>query len=328
MSPQWLDRVERFRFRRRSTFDSGATPTVRGSRPVATMADVDLAAINEQMAEAVTQAEANDPKLLRRRVAELEAELRRAETAPAVPEQVEVPAVDDATIGELEDLVAAASAAAAAVTALAPTLEAVRAALAAVRGGTPDLTSTGGSVAPISARFDDGMTTRAPVPVGYPADASPLTTQQGKLLREAVRRHPMSLTEAQLSTMSGYSRRSSTWRPTIRGLVDGGYLSESGGQYQVTAAGLAVFPGEQTAEPVSGAALVEMWCSKLPKQAAVMLRTIVDLGDGPGVTEDELAERTGYSKTSSTFKPSIRMLVKHDLVTLRGDRMLPSDDLR
>jgi hypothetical protein len=86
-SPQWLELLRQVRFRRRRTYDSAATPAVVARRVAPVLATVDLERIGAQMADAVQQAEANDPVRLRRRIAELERELARRPP----PERVEVP---------------------------------------------------------------------------------------------------------------------------------------------------------------------------------------------------------------------------------------------
>lgn len=89
-SPHWLKTVKRIRFRLRETFDSAATPKeVKGKRPPATLADVDLGAIRTRMAATIERAKAEDPRELRRRVATLEAELARAREAGQVHPRVE-----------------------------------------------------------------------------------------------------------------------------------------------------------------------------------------------------------------------------------------------
>lgn len=94
-SPHWLKKMERVQIRRRSTFDSGATPAnARASetRRAATLADIDLSAIQAEMASTVERAQADDPRLLRKRIAELERELAAAKkVAGPVVERVEVP---------------------------------------------------------------------------------------------------------------------------------------------------------------------------------------------------------------------------------------------
>ena len=135
ISPHWLVRhgqpaVQRFRFRQRWTFDSGATPQVGRARPVATLADIDLGALEVRMAAVVEKAAADDPRRLKKRIAELERQLaRRADTDPAEvarliednealraelaavrarpPEQIEVPAFKPGDLEELDRLATA-----------------------------------------------------------------------------------------------------------------------------------------------------------------------------------------------------------------------------
>lgn len=63
------------------TFDSGASPKAGEKRiEPKNLADVDLGALTKQMAATIEKAKANDPKLLRQRIAELE---RATKSAPA-----------------------------------------------------------------------------------------------------------------------------------------------------------------------------------------------------------------------------------------------------
>lgn len=65
--------LERVKFPRITTFDSSATPEDGSDFPAPKRrAEIDLASIQATMADAVKQAEDNDPKRLRRRIAELE----------------------------------------------------------------------------------------------------------------------------------------------------------------------------------------------------------------------------------------------------------------
>lgn len=91
-SPHVLKLMRRVQVRRRRTFDSGATPrNVRGkdARPVATLADVDLSALQSEMAATIERAKADDPRELRRRIAGLERDLKAAKAERAL-ERVEV----------------------------------------------------------------------------------------------------------------------------------------------------------------------------------------------------------------------------------------------
>lgn len=71
-SPQFLGRMSKHKFHRRRTFDSGATPkNLRGkdARAAATLADVDLSHLTQQMAATVERAKADDPKELKKQLA-------------------------------------------------------------------------------------------------------------------------------------------------------------------------------------------------------------------------------------------------------------------
>lgn len=78
-SPQFLERMSKHQFHRRQTFDSGATPkNLRGkdAKAAATLADVDLTDLQQQMAATVERAKADDPKELRKQLAERDRQIR------------------------------------------------------------------------------------------------------------------------------------------------------------------------------------------------------------------------------------------------------------
>lgn len=103
-SPGWGDFFQRVKVRERRTFDSSATPKagqVR-SEPKA-LAPVDVQQLGAAIVSLKEQAKANDPKELKRRVAELE-KLLAAKPAAAPPEKVEVPVVTDAQVARVEKI--------------------------------------------------------------------------------------------------------------------------------------------------------------------------------------------------------------------------------
>lgn len=89
------------------TFDSGATPKPGEKRvEPKNLADVDLEALSRQMAATIEKAKAEDPKELRKQIAELKKQLAAKVPAPAKPietiKEVETLAVKDAQIKRLE----------------------------------------------------------------------------------------------------------------------------------------------------------------------------------------------------------------------------------
>ncbi|UOF77576.1 hera helicase [Caudoviricetes sp.] len=90
-SPQFLKTVRRVHFYRRSTFDSGATPKIsKSAKPPATLAQINLGDIQARMTATIEKAKADDPRELRRRIAELEKEVARR-VDPFQP----MPSIDD-----------------------------------------------------------------------------------------------------------------------------------------------------------------------------------------------------------------------------------------
>jgi hypothetical protein len=113
VSPGWLQHEGVVRFRARHTFDSSKTPEV-GAAVVApgAAAKPDLAKYRARMAATIEQAKADDPKALRRRVAELEDAVKKASTrrfasveTAVLPKRVEVPVLKEAELARAEKVV-------------------------------------------------------------------------------------------------------------------------------------------------------------------------------------------------------------------------------
>lgn len=75
------EHLERVRFRPIATFDSSAAPK-DGKRPAPRLAEIKLDDVKAALAEAVKEAEANDPKVLRAEVTRLRAELAKPASTP------------------------------------------------------------------------------------------------------------------------------------------------------------------------------------------------------------------------------------------------------
>lgn len=92
-SPGWLRVFRKVRITRRTTFDASATPTAARARRKAAaprkLGDDELEQLRASMAEVVERAEAEDPKALRKRIAELERALRAARAAAPSAEDLE-----------------------------------------------------------------------------------------------------------------------------------------------------------------------------------------------------------------------------------------------
>jgi hypothetical protein len=94
-SPEWLRRIDQVHFYRRTTYDSGSTPTRKsGQRQRIEVADVDIERINELMAATIARVEETDPAKLQRKIRELEAALKKKESSAPSEKTVETVEVE------------------------------------------------------------------------------------------------------------------------------------------------------------------------------------------------------------------------------------------
>jgi hypothetical protein len=101
-SPGWLDVFKGVRIRRRETFASSATPRVVVSRQEPKMlAAVNLGRLRGCLSATIEQARTEDPRALRRRIAELD----QARRPPTIIERVEVPILYEDRVKKLKALV-------------------------------------------------------------------------------------------------------------------------------------------------------------------------------------------------------------------------------
>jgi hypothetical protein len=329
-SPHWLGRhgqpaIQRIRFRQRSTFDSGATPTMRTSKaPVASLADIDLGALQESMTAITEKAEQDDPKVLRRRIAELErgrdskevatlrAQLAEAQARP--PERVEVPVLAPGDVAAIEQVIAA-------IRDLSPSLEAEAARLevAVSRAAAPK------PPAPAPARRSPAQpAVSEPSDVQAEPTGEPAPFTLGKSHRAflaVLAQFPEGRTRNQLAMLSGYSVKSSMMDKALSQLRSAGFV-EQGQPIKATTAGIDALGGDYDPLP-TGPALVEAWMGRLGKAERAFLQALLTVWPGT-MTKAQIAEVTGYSGKSSMLDKGLSRLRTLELV--KGTGEISADD--
>ncbi len=92
-SPQWLQISETVKIGRKRTFNTSSTPTIGDAKraDIRPLNDSDLGEIRKQMAATIERAKADDPRELRKKIAELERAVAAKSTAtpPADPQAIE-----------------------------------------------------------------------------------------------------------------------------------------------------------------------------------------------------------------------------------------------
>jgi uncharacterized protein len=84
-SPSWLDVFKKVQLRPRETFDSSFTPKAGEKPKTATkLAAVDLDVLKQRLAATIEKAKADDPKELKKRIKELEAQAKKSSPNPSL----------------------------------------------------------------------------------------------------------------------------------------------------------------------------------------------------------------------------------------------------
>ena len=319
-SPSWLDVFKQVPVRFRETFDSSFTPKAGEKPKTATrLAEVDLDALKEKLAATIEKVKADDPKELRKKIAELEKQLR------TVPSKVAAPQVD---IEALSRDVAAAAAA-------------ERDKLwgfAAGRFRKAIMDNFGAMLIGIEMeRPEDFASTKVFLPTNLPRlqapvkpesyTARPVTTvassSNGKLragaermLAALVQWSPEGMLMGQMRSHAGM-KKSGTFTTYLSDLRGGGYMEERGGMLYATKSGIDYFGGNVPSAPSSMEEVLAVWEPKLRDGARRILRVLVNKR-GHAVPLDEVAESSGMTKsgTFTTYLSDLR--TARLIVTERG----------
>ena len=306
-SPGWLNTFERVAIRRRETFDSSATPKV--GEVVNTprkLAPVDLEALRTRLATTIEKAKAEDPKLLRGRIAELERELKARPSGTKIEtkvERVEVPVIRP---NHLDELVRA--------------VEAMRGMLSHL-GEQVDRIS--GETARMIDRFaaPPPIANRPKVAALATPTASVVTTpieMNGARLSKAERsiltalaQYAAGRTRTQVAILTGYAVNGGGFGNAISALRTKGWLEGGKDEMRITDAGRA---GLGTWEPLpTGRALVEYWMGQLSKAERLILEVLVDAYPATR-TKEQVAEATGYAPDGGGFGNALSRLRTLELI--------------
>jgi len=324
-SPHWLGVLKRVKVRRRSTFDSGATPTVAGrKRPPATLADVDLAKLQKRMSATIEKAKAEDPKELRRQIAALQKELRAGSAQPKVVKEIQemqVPVFRNGEVKRLEGV----------VTKLAD-IGATLVTVARDIGGSlesaaqrPKVSAPPVHRAPVKhksqVRASDFATSSE-----EPKEEVPLRAGERRMLAALARHHPMRVTRAQFGTLSGFAPRGGTFGTYLGVLKRQGLIEEDGGLVGITEEGLAYLGADAPATPTSTEEMLGIWRRALRRGEREMLEVLVEAYP-ESVTREELADRTGFTVSGGTFGTYLGVLRRNGLADVSGNEVRASDTL-
>ena len=348
-SPQWLRFFGKVRIGEKLTYNAWATPTFATAAAVPRpLEEADLAALREAMQPAIPEASTHHPATLRRRIAELEQQLREhppaeqpsmsaldaeriaqleqtvAQLAGAVTEISVVPALDAKRLTRLEQSVAQ----------LASTLAEISVALRAMPAATPAPAAyVPPSVAPAKPQATPqpaAATTRTPnAPASAaraPAEAPQLRAGERRVLAILARHSAFRVTRAQLGTLGGFASTGGTFVSYLGTLKRAGLITEANGILQITKAGMALFGDRVPAPPQTTEELLAQWSAALRAGERRMLHLLVAAYPA-WRSRSWLASQTGYALTGGTFGAYLGTLRRNGLIELRGDQLRASPTL-
>lgn len=318
-SPGWLDIFKKVKIRKRDTFDSSATPTVSNKVVAAPkkFAEVDLEGIRSKMVSTLEKAKAEDPKELKRRIAELEAEVKKAQAAAPKVEFKDVPVFTEEEKNTLETLQGVYEG-------LSATLKSVERTVLKTEGDIqgillrvqsipkPSVTAT---LLPSRPRIASRMTT---------GPGEKLPTGERKILT-ALAQYPEGRNKTQVAILTGYSSKGGGFANYLYTLRKKGWIEGGGDLLTVTDAGIEALG---TYEPLpTGQELLNHWLGQLGRAEREALRVLVEAYP-KGLTKEAVAAQAGYEAKGGGFANALYRLKTLELIQGKGKgELLAAEEL-
>jgi uncharacterized protein len=296
------------------TFDSGATPKPgqRRAEP-RKQAQIDLAALERQMAATIEKAKADDPKLLRQQIAELKRELASAAKKGTDPQAIRAAEARGRAAAEREarQVIADREGRLQKIERIAHlNAEALP---VAERDTKITKTASGGRVAP--AGNIRGETAARPLPK---ATAAPVSNNDFDLGKGGARRMLIALAQhsdgmgiQKLGILVGMKTSGGSFGTYLSRLKGAGYIDGGRNHLLATTAGVAALGAYQPLP--TGAALVEYWRGELPGGMRRIFDAIV--GAYPrALLKEQIAEAVEMQVTGGSFGTYLSRLRTLNLV--------------
>ena len=306
-SPGWLGILQKVAIRKRQTFDSSSTPEVGAKRIVpAKMAPVDLEALSSKISATIEKQKADDPRELRKRIADLEKQLKAKPNEPLpVVERIEVPVLDTPSLQAIARMADEAKC----------FCDNAQELLAVAR----DLASR--SSVPLPAVVNrDAKPGNVVKPVrravnGAARDDSIGTGGKARMLI-ALAQRPQGLNHRQLGLRAGLSSRSGSFSTYLSSLRAAGAI-DGRDPIRITDQGIKLL-GHYEPLP-EGGELLDYWLRELGSGGASrMLQALADAYPR-ALTQDELGAKAEISARSGTFSTYLSRLRGLELVEGRGE---------
>ena len=348
-SPQWLRVAKQVHISKRDTYDASSTPTqqAKAIRPK-TLAKADLEQLGEQITATIEKAKADDPRELRRTIAELKKQVESAgkQSVKIDPIRQAKPTfvLKDGQIARLEKTLDRFTAAAdrllegrSALVELADRLMSERKDLAAAIASTREpqrnthatmtqrvdrqvpVSPQGRRVAPVAA-------TNRPASLVSPSSNGNSSIGRGGDYRMliAMAQYPDGMTDSKLAILSGMTKRGGSFRTYLSKLRQAGYATGDRGKLAITPAGVTA-AGDYEPLP-TGRELIAYWQRELGESGARKIFDALVSAYPRALTREETAAAADMTLAGGSFRTYLSKLKVMGLIDGRGE-LKASDEL-
>jgi hypothetical protein len=305
-SPQWLQILRKVKIAPKKTFDASATPKVGSVQVRRDLKSLELNDLKERMAATIEKAKQDDPRELRKQIAELK---RSQQTSAPDPKAVER-AVNKA-VSEAEDRFEKLQREnVRAINDLRGRLDQI-AKLATLNGNAPALAE----YKPIAPRVV--VDRAAPTPRKTSASNNAVGNSGLRRMLIALAQRPQGMSDKQLGVRAQLSSKSGTFTTYLGNGRSAGWIEGDKHHLRITDTGLEAL-GDYEPLP-EGEALLNYWLGHLGNSGASRMLAALAEAYPNALTKDELGERAGLSAASGTFTTYLGNLRTLELIEGKGE---------
>lgn len=328
-SPSWLRVFERVRFAKKTTFDASATPEVGRATKTALLTAVDVEALKADLQSVIASAEKGDPKLLRRKIAELER--AASQIVPRDSEETNRRLAEaEASVLKLTQSLSEAHARCQTLQGYVSAMQKIQVAAETMRPLEPVVApappATGSAAREKILRESRMLSNRfSPVRVKVESNGH-LRAGARRMLACLCQWFPSGRTESQVAAQVQMKKTSGTWSAYKSDLRGGGYVEIRGdGLWYATETGREYLGADIPETPTSTDEVVALWSTKLRKGAREMLDVLVN-HKGRAVYREQLGVAVGLEPSSGTFSAYLSDLKQAGLILVDRDGVRANEE--
>lgn len=311
-SPQWLGILQKVKIGKKKSFDASATPKVGSVQVRRDLKPLNLDDLKQRMAATIERAKADDPKELRKQIAELK-------RAKGVPDAASIDKAVAKAVGEAQaEWKRVEQENARAIQDLRGRLDKI-AQLAHLNGNAPAIAQ----YKPIAPRVVIDRPSPPPRRVDT-AGSSEVGTGGLRRILIALAQRPQGMSTRQIGVRAGLSSKSGSFNTYLSRARTNQWIVGDRNHIQITDEGIAAL-GDFDPLP-TGDALLQHWLRELGDSGASRILSTLAEAHPHELTKSEVAERAELSGTSGSFNTYLSRLRSLELIAGRGE-LKASDEL-